>query len=64
MTYHNSAFTTSYISPPNSGDYTEDIHDFAFPHSTTAVFFLDALDVIASADTAVVTPGGYATRGG
>src|ERR1700722_11211020 len=54
MSYHNSAFTTPYISPPNSGDHTEDIHDFAFPNSTTAVFFLDALDVLAPADTAVV----------
>ena len=64
MTYHNSAFTTSYISPPNSGDHTEDIHDFAFPHSTTAVFFLDALDVIASADTAVVCAFGASTTDG
>jgi enterochelin esterase-like enzyme/lysophospholipase L1-like esterase len=54
MTCHTGDFTTSYISPPNSGDHTEDIHDFAFPNSTTAVFFLDALDVLASADTTVV----------
>jgi enterochelin esterase-like enzyme/lysophospholipase L1-like esterase len=54
MTCHTGDFTTSYISPPNSGDHTEDIHDFAFLNSTTAVFFLDALDVLASADTAVV----------
>ena len=54
MTCHAGDFTTSYISPPNSGDHTEDIHDFAFPNSTTAVFFLDGLDVIASADTAAV----------
>src|SRR3984885_2041682 len=54
MTCHTGDFTTSYISPPNSGDHTEDVHDFAFPNSTTAVFFLDALDVLASADTAVV----------
>jgi enterochelin esterase-like enzyme/lysophospholipase L1-like esterase len=54
MSCHTGDFTTSYISPPNSGDHTEDIHDSAFPHSTTAVFFLDALDVMAPADTAVV----------
>ena len=64
MTYHNSAFTTSYISPPNSGDHTEDIHDLAFSNSTTAVFFLDALDVIASADTAVVCAFGASTTDG
>jgi enterochelin esterase-like enzyme/lysophospholipase L1-like esterase len=54
MTCHTGDFSTSYISPPNSGDHTEDIQDFAFPNSTTAVFFLDALDVLAPADTAVI----------
>jgi lysophospholipase L1-like esterase len=54
MTCHPGDFSTSYISPPNSGDHTEDIDDFAFPNSTTAVFFLDALDVLAPADTAVI----------
>jgi lysophospholipase L1-like esterase len=64
MTCHGGDYTTSYISPPNSGDHTEDIHDFAFPNSTTAVFFLDALDVIASADTAVVCAFGASTTHG
>jgi len=64
MTCHTGDFTTSYISPPNSGDHTEDIHDFAFPSSTTAVFFLDALDVIASADNAVVCAFGDSVTDG
>ena len=64
MTCHTGDFTTSYISPPNSGDHTEDIHDFAFPNSTTAVFLLDALDVIASADNAVVCAFGDSVTDG
>jgi lysophospholipase L1-like esterase len=54
MTWHLNGLNTSYISAQNSGDHTKDIHDFAFPNSTTAVFFLDAVDVMAPADTVVV----------
>ena len=54
MTWHIDGLSTSYISAPNSGDHTKDIHDFALPNTTTAVFFLDAMDVMATADTAVV----------
>ena len=54
MTWHLNGLNTSYLSAQNSGDHTRDIHDFAFPNSTTAVFFLDAVDVMAPADTVVV----------
>lgn len=54
MTRHIDGLSTSYISPPNSGDHTKDANDFAFPNTTTSVFFLDAMDVMAAADTAVV----------
>jgi lysophospholipase L1-like esterase len=54
MTYHSSAFTTSYITPPGSGDHTGDLDVFAFEYTTTSWFFLDAVDVMAPSDTVVV----------
>jgi lysophospholipase L1-like esterase len=64
MTWHIDGLSTSYISPPNSGDHTKDITDFAFPNTTTSVFFLDAMDVMAEADTAVVCALGDSTTDG
>lgn len=54
MTFHSSAFVTSYITAPGSGDHTEDLDVFAFEHTTTSWFFLDAVDVMAPSDTVVV----------
>jgi lysophospholipase L1-like esterase len=54
MTFHSSAFVTSYITPPGSGDHTGDLDVFAFEFTTTSWFFLDAVDVIAPSDTVVV----------
>ena len=54
MTFHSSAFTTSYITAPGSGDHTADPDVFAFEFTTTSWFFLDAVDVMAPADTVVV----------
>jgi lysophospholipase L1-like esterase len=54
MTYHSSAFVTSYITGPGSGDHTEDLDVFAFEFTTTSWFFLDAVDVMAPPDTTVV----------
>jgi lysophospholipase L1-like esterase len=54
MTFHNSAFTTSYITAPGSGDHAEDLDVFAFEFTTTSFFFLDAVDVLASTDTVVI----------
>jgi lysophospholipase L1-like esterase len=54
MTYHSSAFTTSYITAPGSGDHTRDLDVFAFEFTTTSWFFLDAVDVMAPSDTVVV----------
>jgi lysophospholipase L1-like esterase len=64
MTYHGLGLETSYVSAPNSGDHTGDIHDAAFPNSTTEVFFLDELDVQASTDTAVVCVFGASIEDG
>jgi lysophospholipase L1-like esterase len=54
MTFHSSAFVTSYITAPGSGDHTEDLDVFAFEYTTTSWFFLDAVDVMAPSDTVVV----------
>ncbi len=54
MTYHSSAFTTSYVTAPGSGDHTGDLDVFAFEYTTTSWFFLDAVDVMAPSDTVVV----------
>src|SRR3954451_15768430 len=53
MTFHSSAFVTSYITPPGSGDHTGDLDVFAFEYTTTSWFFLDAVDVMAPSDTVV-----------
>ena len=54
MTFHSSAFTTSYSTAPGSGDHTADPDVFAFEFTDTSWFFLDAVDVMAPADTVVV----------
>ncbi len=56
--YHGTGFTTSYISPPNSGDMTRKEDDTAFPYSTTSFFFLSEVDVMAPRDTVVVVAYG------
>lgn len=54
LTWHAKGMTTSYITPQNSGDHTADTDDAAYPFSTTSWYFLDAVDVMADKDTAVV----------
>jgi lysophospholipase L1-like esterase len=56
--FHDDGFVTSYISAPNSGDVTRQVDDTAFPYSTTSVFFLSELDVLAPVDTLVVVAFG------
>lgn len=56
--YHSSAFTTSYISPPNSGDRVLAEDDTAFPYSTTSFFFVSEVDVLVPKDTLVVVAFG------
>jgi lysophospholipase L1-like esterase len=64
MTWHAKALTTSYISPPNSGSKTAGEAEQAFPYSSTSWYFLDALDMSASAGTkAVVAFGDSITDG-
>ena len=56
--HHGTAFTTSYISQPNSGDRVLAEDDVAFPYSTTSWFFVSQVDVLAPKDTLVVVAFG------
>ena len=54
MTWHAKALTTSYLTAPRSGSHAGDESDAAFAFTTTSWYFLDAIDVLAPADTVVV----------
>ena len=58
MTWHSKGMQTSYITNPVMGSHGNDEGDAAFPNSTTSWYFLDALDVMAPADTFVVATFG------
>ena len=58
MTWHAKALTTSYITAPGAGAAAAAEDERAFPFSTASWFFLDALDVMAPADTRVVVAFG------
>ena len=64
LSHHGSAYTTSYISAPASGDHTADVSGAAFPYTTASWFILDGADVMAADDTpVVVTVGDSITDG-
>jgi hypothetical protein len=54
MTWHAKALQTSYVGRPRAGAHTADPDDHAFPFTTTSWYFLDAVDVMAPANTVVV----------
>src|ERR671932_1306601 len=54
MTWHAKAMQTSYVTAPGAGAHGADESDAAFAYSTTSWYFLDALDAMAPAGTAVV----------
>ena len=54
MTWHAKALQTSYVSRPRAGSHTKSEDDAAFPYTTTSWYFLDAVDVMAPANTVVV----------
>jgi lysophospholipase L1-like esterase len=58
MTYHAASNQTSYITAPGSGDHTKDQDVFAYEFTTTSWFFLDAVDVMAPANTVVIAAFG------
>src|SRR5256714_2305759 len=54
MTWHAKALQTSYVSPPGSGAHGAAEDERAFPFSTASWYFLDAVDMMAPADTRVI----------
>ena len=54
MTWHAKALQTSYVTAPRAGGQTKAEDDAAYPYTTTSWYFLDAVDVMAPAATAVV----------
>ena len=54
MTWHAKAITTSYLTAPRAGSHGSEESDTTFPYTTTSWFFLDALEVMAPANTAVI----------
>jgi len=64
MTYHGTALQESFLAAPNSGDHAEDDSDAAFPYETSSWFFVDAVDVMAPADTRVLVGAGSSSVDG
>jgi lysophospholipase L1-like esterase len=58
MTWHAKALQTSYVGPPGGGAHGHEESDGALPFSTTAWYFLDAVELLAPADTVVVAAFG------
>lgn len=58
MTWHAKALNTSYLSAPGAGSVGESEEEQAFPFSTTSTYFVDAVDMLAPADTQVVVAFG------
>jgi len=58
MTWHAKAMNTSYISQPGAGSVGQSEDESAFPFSTASWYFLDAVDMMAPADTQLVVAMG------
>jgi hypothetical protein len=58
MTWHAKALTTSYLTMPHAGAASGEENEAAFPFSTTSMFFLDAVDMMAEAGTKLVVAFG------
>src|SRR5712691_8594065 len=64
MTWHAKALTTSYVTAPGAGSKGKSEDETAFPYSTSAWLFLDAVEMMASADSfAIVAFGDSITDG-
>src|SRR5262249_9347035 len=64
MTIHNTALVESFLAAPNSGDHADDESDAAFPYETSSWFLVDAIDVMAPADTRVLVGAGSSSVDG
>ena len=58
MTWHAKALTTSYVTMPGAGNKGQEAGEAAFPNSTASWYFLDAVDMMAPADTRVIVAFG------
>ena len=58
MTWHAKALQTSYVTAPGAGAKGKAEDESAFPFSTASWFFLDAVDMMAPADTKVIVAFG------
>jgi lysophospholipase L1-like esterase len=58
MTWHAKALTTSYLTAPGAGAKGQLDDESAFPYTTTSWYFLDAVDVMAPANTRVIVAFG------
>ena len=54
LTWHAKALQTSYLTAPRVGSHGHEEGDASFPYTTASWFFLDALEMLAPADTVVV----------
>ena len=54
MTWHAKAMSSSYVSAPNAGAKGNDEGEAPFPFATASWYFLDAVDMMAAADTRVI----------
>jgi len=58
MTWHAKALQTSYVTAPGAGAKGDANDESAFPFSTASWFFLEAVDMMAPADTKVIVAFG------
>src|SRR5215468_11320615 len=64
MTWHAKALTTSYVTAAGAGSKGKSDDEAAFPYSTASWFFLDAVEMMAPADSfAIVAFGDSITDG-
>src|SRR5882724_8637113 len=54
MTWHAKALQTSYVTAPGAGAKGQAEDEAAFPYSTASWYFVDAVDMMAPADTKVI----------
>jgi lysophospholipase L1-like esterase len=58
MTWHSKAVQTSYVTPPGAGAVGNVEDEAPFKYTTTSWYFIDAIEVVAAADTAVIVAFG------
>jgi hypothetical protein len=64
MTFHGTALQESFLGAPNGGDHAMDDGDEAYPYETSSWFLVNAVDVLAPADTRVLVGAGSSSVDG